>query len=117
MQINISEELYEKIISDLYYAQGARMNDDSVHMRDVHTDTLNLFEQAYEDGLDESVLEAYKRYGKGEKPTWSTGICESLTAGYGKCDDYGYFEFPLVISETTSEILSWEEYTAYGEEK
>jgi RNA polymerase sigma-70 factor (ECF subfamily) len=26
---------------------------------------------------------------------FSTGICEMLTAGFGGCDEYGYFKYPL----------------------
>lgn len=29
----------------------------------------------------------------------STGICENLTFGSGKLDDYGYWEFPCKICE------------------
>lgn len=43
----------------------------------------------------EKENEAMRRYLSGEKPFYSTGICESLTCGYGKLDEYGYFEFPL----------------------
>lgn len=31
----------------------------------------------------------------GVKPGYSTGICGSLTSGYGKLDDNGYWEYPL----------------------
>lgn len=31
----------------------------------------------------------------GVKPGYSTGICESITSGYGKLDDNGYWEYPL----------------------
>lgn len=43
--------------------------------------------------------EALKRWEAGEKPGFSTGICESLTCGYGKLDEYGYWEFPLYPAE------------------
>lgn len=39
--------------------------------------------------------EAIRRYESGEKLMFSTGICESLTCGYGNLDDNGYWEFPL----------------------
>lgn len=35
----------------------------------------------------------------GEQPSFSTGICESLTCGYGTLDDSGYWEFPLYPAE------------------
>lgn len=47
---------------------------------------------------------AYEMYKAGEKPTYSHGICESVTAGYGKLDDYGYWEFPLIVDQHTLEI-------------
>jgi len=39
-------------------------------------------------------------YRMGMKPRYSMGICESLTCGYGKLDDNGYFEYPLYFKET-----------------
>ena len=39
--------------------------------------------------------EALRRWKAGEKPSFSTGICESLTAGYGELDSCGYWEFQL----------------------
>lgn len=48
--------------------------------------------------------EALKRWESGEKPTFSTGICESLTCGYGKLDEYGYWEFPLYPAEKYLEL-------------
>lgn len=50
----------------------------------------------------ESVIaeeEALRRYASGERPTFSTGICGSLTCGYGKLSEYGYWEFPLYPAE------------------
>lgn len=29
----------------------------------------------------------------------SQGICESKTAGYGRIDGYGYWEYPLTVTE------------------
>lgn len=46
--------------------------------------------------------EALRRWNEGENPKFSTGICESLTCGYGKCNDLGYFEFPLYPAEQYS---------------
>lgn len=43
--------------------------------------------------------EAEERWARGEHPGFSTGICESLTCGYGKLDDYGYWQFPLYPAE------------------
>lgn len=110
MKIEMSEELYEKITEELYEARAYRMNCDSCHMDDVFTETLSQLEQAYDEGLDTNTEEAYKRLAKGEAPSWSTGICEGLTAGYGVCNSSGYFEFPLVINGETNTIMSWEDY-------
>lgn len=38
---------------------------------------------------------AIELYDAGQKPTYSTGIGDERTAGYGKLDDCGYWEFPL----------------------
>lgn len=36
-----------------------------------------------------------RRWLAGEKPNVSTGICDSLTFGYGRLDPNGYWEFPV----------------------
>lgn len=38
---------------------------------------------------------ALREYYNGFKPCFSTGICGSLTAGYGRLSDNGYWEYPL----------------------
>ena len=43
--------------------------------------------------------EAELRWQSGARTRFSTGIRESLTCGYGKLDDYGYWEFPLYPAE------------------
>ena len=43
--------------------------------------------------------EALKRWEEGEEPSFSVGVCESLTCGYGKLDQNGYWEFPLYPAE------------------
>ena len=62
-----------------------------------HLDIVNeAIDHVYCNHDDADVREAFKRYLEGkEKLYFSTGICEMLTAGFGKCNDYGYFEFPL----------------------
>lgn len=42
------------------------------------------------------------------EPMYSTGICGSITAGYGRCDEYGYFEFPLKVNQDTYEVTPYE---------
>ena len=44
---------------------------------------------------EQREAEAKRRYATGEKPMFSTGICGSLTCGYGNIDSTGYWEFPL----------------------
>ncbi len=39
--------------------------------------------------------EALRRFFAGEEPTFSTGTCEFLTAGYGEISEFGYWEYPL----------------------
>jgi hypothetical protein len=48
----------------------------------------------------EEEAEAIRRLEAGEKPTYSTGICGSLTCGYGKLDENGYWEFPIPMHLT-----------------
>ena len=35
----------------------------------------------------------------GVTPSWSHGIHEGVTAGYGSLDDYGFWEYPLIVIE------------------
>lgn len=42
-----------------------------------------------------NIREAFSRYLRGDKLTFSSGICEGLTSGFGECNDYGYWEYPL----------------------
>lgn len=48
---------------------------------------------------------AYERFYYGEKPSYSIGICGQTTAGYGKLDSYGYWEFPLDVDQETLRII------------
>jgi hypothetical protein len=65
----------------------------------------DLTHQEYE--LNKDI--AYKRYAKLEQPTYSTGVCDSTTAGYGALDKYGYWEYPLEVDQGTLEIIPREE--------
>ncbi len=47
---------------------------------------------------------AYEKHESGEPPKYSTGICGSITAGYGRLDDYGYWEYPLIVDQVSLEI-------------
>jgi hypothetical protein len=42
-----------------------------------------------------AIATAVEFHNKGVSPRFSMGICEELTVGYGKIDEYGYWEFPL----------------------
>jgi hypothetical protein len=66
------------------------------------TRKVRKLEQAATDEAAEQ--EALRRWHAGETPGFSTGICESLTAGYGKLDESGYWEFPLYPGEAFLEI-------------
>lgn len=50
--------------------------------------------------------EARKRWRNGEAPGFSTGICDSLTCGYGELDPCGYWEFPLYPAEKYSKLMA-----------
>lgn len=64
--------------------------------------------------FEKNRQEAYRRYEAGEKPSFSTGICESITAGYGRLDEYGYWEFSLYVENESMEILPLESRGNYG---
>jgi hypothetical protein len=59
--------------------------------------------------LAERRANAYERFKKGEKPTYSYGICENITAGYGELDYNGYWAYPLDVDQDTMDILPLEE--------
>ena len=63
---------------------------------------LDLVEQAvdhvFSNHDDADIREAFKRYLRGDKMSFSSGICEDTTGGFGECDYYGYWEFPLPMN-------------------
>lgn len=48
---------------------------------------------------DKSEDVALRLYNSGKRPSFSTGICDSLTCGYGNLCENGYWEFPLYPAE------------------
>lgn len=52
--------------------------------------------------------EAYALYIAGHSPNFSKGICDSVTAGYGRLDYYGYWEYPLIVDQKTLRVLPME---------
>lgn len=53
-----------------------------------------------------NTREAYRRFNAGEKPCFSTFIDEvTITAGYGKLDFSGEWEYPLHVNQDTFQIL------------
>ena len=50
---------------------------------------------------------ASDKFRSGVKPSYSTGICGSTTAGYGYLDQNGYFQFPLYVNQTSHEAHAW----------
>lgn len=62
-----------------------------------HLDIVNdAIDHVYCNHDDADVREAFKRYLECKETLYfSTGICEMLTAGFGGCDEYGYFKYPL----------------------
>lgn len=69
---------------------------------DEATEYLELVEDAIDHVFntrdDADVREAFTRYLRGDKLTFSMGICEGTTAGFGECDNYGYWEYPLPMN-------------------
>lgn len=43
-------------------------------------------------------------WAQGREPMFSTGICGSLTCGYGKLDYAGYWQYPLYPAEEYLEL-------------
>lgn len=61
-----------------------------------HLDRVNeAIDHVYSSKEDADIRGGFLRYLQGEKLTFSTGVCELLTCGFGECNEYGYFEFPL----------------------
>lgn len=50
--------------------------------------------------------EALDRWRNGIEPAFSEGVCGSLTCGYGKLDNYGYWQYPLYPAEKYSKLLT-----------
>jgi hypothetical protein len=57
-----------------------------------------------EEVWQQNKLQAIEWYKQGKKPTFSQGICELTTAGYGRCDESGYFEYSLPVDQKTNRI-------------
>jgi len=57
--------------------------------------TQEAIDHVYNTHDDANVRVAFERYLRGDELTFSSGICEGLTAGFVKCDYYGYWEYPL----------------------
>ncbi|CAH9015109.1 hypothetical protein VP501E541_P0280 [Vibrio phage 501E54-1] len=56
-----------------------------------------------------NMNKAYQWYESGETPRYSKGICDTITAGYGKLDKYGYWEYPLNTIVVGGEVFIGEE--------
>lgn len=50
--------------------------------------------------------QAYHWYEQGYPPTFSTGICGTTTAGYGILDEFGYWQYPLIVDQDTDKIVT-----------
>lgn len=62
----------------------------------------DLSDEVYTDNLET----AQEMYANNTKPVrYSRGICDTITAGYGRFDVYGYYEFPLEVDQDTLEII------------
>lgn len=52
-----------------------------------------------------NILTAEQRHKLGEPCGYSTGIDDSTTAGYGELDEFGFFEYPLVVNQKDYSII------------
>ncbi len=66
-------------------------------------DEISHYEQeidrAFAVPFKERAAEANRRFAAGEKPCYSTGIDDSITCGYGYIDQFGFWQYPLVMKE------------------
>ena len=61
-----------------------------------HFDLIfEAIDHVYNTEEDYDIRVALTKYATGNIPNHSSGICETHTAGYGKLDENGYWEFPL----------------------
>ena len=64
--------------------------------------------------IDDNVQEAYRLYATKKNPGYSTFIDEqTITAGYGKLNVSGDWEFPLIIDQDSLKIVPYDE-VLYG---
>lgn len=54
------------------------------------------------------MTEAYKRLARGEKPSFSHDLNDEITAGFGKLDWSGEWEYPLVVDQESYQIIPFE---------
>lgn len=52
----------------------------------------------------EKQCQAVDWFKEGKEPCFSSGICGALTAGYGRLDYYGYWEYPLPVDQETMKV-------------
>lgn len=69
---------------------------------DLTKEAFRRFENSKKIRTPEYV--AHLLYKSGKKPTFSTNIANVITAGYGKLDSIGEFEFPLEVDQETLQI-------------
>ena len=62
--------------------------------------TADLTEEQFLQNQDK----AYEMFRIGKECSYSSGICGATTAGYRRLDNYGYWEFPLIVDQVTLEI-------------
>ena len=59
--------------------------------------------------------EAQQRWDRGEMPSFSSNVVDMLTCGYGECDDYGNWQFPLYPAERYLELTRERRLKLMGE--
>ena len=72
-----------------------------------------MIQQYYTADMDDDQFEAnrkkaYEYYESWTTPCFSTGICGSVTAGYGRLDFYGYWEYPLFVDQNNLKVVPLE---------
>lgn len=63
-------------------------------------DTLDIPDEEYEQNGHFAV----GMYKEGAEPSFSISNCGSHTAGYGREDGHGYWEFPLTVDQESYKV-------------
>ena len=55
--------------------------------------------------MTKTQKEAYRRFESGEKPSFSHDLSDEITAGYGKLEWDGTWQYPLEVDQETFKVI------------